>query len=152
VPDAPNAWTFDLVRGGAIRLTSENMTTRAEWSPDGSGIASNSAVSGLEQIYVVNADGSGQPRVLTDYRAGQTHLDDWSPDGQWLLFQRHDRTPLTELFTMETAKTAVAASLGMGDAASFSPDGRWVAYRSQESGRNEIYVTPLRALAEDSRC
>jgi eukaryotic-like serine/threonine-protein kinase len=137
---------FDLERGGAIRLTHDG-TTRAEWSPDGSMVAYTSVEApGIERIYVMAADGSGRPRAVTSRTTVLDHVEAWSPDGARLLFHRHGPNFETEMFTRSPhEEEGEIASLGTGsggDTGGFSPDGRWVAYRSAESGRNEIYVTP----------
>ncbi len=143
-------WIYDLRRNTKSRLTFTNGSIGGVvWSPDGKQIAfsSSHATGGLNQIYVIPADGSGQPQPVT---AGADHdqfVTAWSPDGRYLLYQAGlagtggtgiwavpmvgDRTPYRLLEEADS-----------GDP-QFSPDGRWVAYTANPGGAGNVYVSPF---------
>ena len=138
-------WVLDLVRGTNKRLTFDPADDlNATWSPDGARIAFTSNRKGVRQIYLKRADGSGDDELLLASKA-DTNAEDWSPDGRFLLYNlatsdlyllpmssSGDRRPLPFL------ATEMVESMGR-----FAPNGRWIAYRSDESGRDEIYVRSL---------
>ena len=92
------------------------------------------------------SSGSGQPEAL--YRSGHDKTPtDWSSDGRFLAFtDRHPKTR-SDVFLLDLRQggpsIAVVATPAAEDQARFSNDGKWLAYRSNESGRPEIYVKPL---------
>lgn len=135
-------WVYDLGRDVATRLTfAPGADAPALWSPDGSEVMFSSARDGDGyNIYRKSADGSGEPTRLTAAGA-DSFVYDWGSTGHallssdsdlWILdVESGDLSPYFETvgFTEQEAK--------------FSPNGRWVAYMSDESGRNEIYVRPF---------
>ena len=140
-------WTFDVARNLRTRFTSDpGNEFEGIWAPDNSRIAFNSnRDSGSMNLYVKLAGDTGPGELLVrDDR--DKFAQSWSPDGQLLLYittapgggqqdmwvvpMTGDRTPFPYLTT--------EFSEGVG--AQFSPDGRWVAYTSNESGRQEVYV------------
>jgi Tol biopolymer transport system component len=153
----PEIWLYDIPRGTLSRLTFEG-GQRPLWSPDGKRIAFRSARAGKPpNLFWKPADGSGAEERLTTSDHLQT-LHSWSPDGQVLAFT--DNAPTTGLdiwvLPLEGDPSSREAGSGQGrkprpflqttfaeSAAKFSPDGRWLAYQSDESGRNEIYVQPF---------
>jgi eukaryotic-like serine/threonine-protein kinase len=138
-------WVFDLVRGVRTRLTFGPVQNNDPvWSPDGKWIAYNSDRNAHSTIYRKRSDGSGaEELLLTD--AQVTLPSDWSRDGKLLFYSRGpvgdseiwalplegERKPV--LVVPRAANTATAQG-------SLSPDGRWLAYTSNESGTLEIYV------------
>jgi Tol biopolymer transport system component len=137
-------WIFDLLRGGKTRLTFDPADDiDPVWSPDGTRIAFTSDRSGQRNIYWKLADGSGPEELLLGGNEGQENVEDWSRDGKYLIYNfgsgshaalrvlplAGDRKPVTYL------DTRFATSEGQ-----FSPNGRWVAYYSNESGKQEVYV------------
>jgi Tol biopolymer transport system component len=138
-------WTVELSRGVATRFTydqSENY--QPEWSPDGRRIVFTSDRSGNENLYVKDAGSAGKEQALLESAALFTKASDWSSDGNyivyntlsretgfdiWLFPLAGDRKPLPFLVTRFNETDAVV-----------SPDGKRIAYRSDESGRFEIYV------------
>ena len=142
-------WLFDIARETLTRLTFEGATTMPVWTPDGQYVTYRSTPEGERVLFWTRADGSGTEERLTtgNFRQNPTS---WSPDGQllaffqgpgvggdgdrdiWMMPVDGDRelrpfleTPFNELAPM------------------FSPNGNWVAYVSDESGRNEVYVVPF---------
>jgi predicted Ser/Thr protein kinase len=120
------------------------------WSPDGSRIAyTQKAMSGSDGVYIVSADGSGAPRRI--FRRAPADpgivLTSWSPDGSRILGHGPVNGQLDILdfaASPATGDTQVPRPFrsgpGQRENPRVSPDGRWVAYQSDESGRFEIYV------------
>jgi Tol biopolymer transport system component len=115
------------------------------WSPDGTRIAFTSNRLGPRDIYQTPADGSGSAELLLGGQGGQKNAEDWSPDGKYLVYNYQTVTPpQIRLYVLPLVgdrkpipfvNTEFAAQQGQ-----FSPNGRWLAYRSQESGKSEVYV------------
>ncbi|MFY9532151.1 MAG: protein kinase [Candidatus Acidiferrales bacterium] len=143
-------WVYDLSRGVETRLTFDDAAGYATpvWSPDGRTITFSSNRSGALHLYQKPADGTGaiSPLVVDD---DVEQYPSWSSDGRYLLFSRTG--------PQEGANFAIWALPFFGDRKEFSvvkgqffvdepelsPDGKWLAYRSAESGRPEIYVIPF---------
>jgi eukaryotic-like serine/threonine-protein kinase len=136
-------WVYDLVRGARTRYTFGGAGDRSPvWSPDGGQIAFSRYEAGASNIFVIASNGAGTEKPL--YVAEKVKLPtDWSPDGKYLLFTQ---TPvgfgvwLLPLAGELKPQEFFSAQLNTPDA-HFSPDGHWVVYTSQESGRTEIYAT-----------
>jgi serine/threonine-protein kinase len=140
-----DVWVYDLERGVPSRLTfDEAAETEQIWSPDGRELIFSSDKSGFDNLYRKRADGSGQTEELTK---GEQPLwaCSWSRDGHVAL-----STTVTgsgfDLLVLPLAgehKPEVFLSTTFREAnPAFSPDGRFLAYESNESGRVEIYVRP----------
>jgi len=146
-----DVWVLDSVRGVTSRLTFDPAADNVPmWSPDGLRIVWPSFRSGSGyDLYVKSANGTGQDELLVKMGTPTGWATDWSRDGRYLMYQRPgektgqdlwiapqlpegasgDRNPFPYLQTQFEEKEG-----------KFSPDGRWVAYVSNESGRDEIYV------------
>jgi Tol biopolymer transport system component len=138
-------WLYDLARGTLTRLTQSNSSFPI-WTPDGKYLTLLYLQSGTLNLYRMAADGSGAAERLT-MSENEQFPGSWSPDGQvlafsevdpitgldiWVLGLQGDRKPRPFLQTPANESGPI-----------FSPDGRWVAYLSDETGRNEIYVRPF---------
>jgi eukaryotic-like serine/threonine-protein kinase len=144
-PDGRNAdiWVHEPARGAARRLTFDPSAHQTPiWSPDGKQIlfAENRKL-GM-QIYLKNADGSGSEEEVADLGAGLPGNPwDWSRDGKYVLLGKGN-----ELWYLSwperVAKPLLQAKWTVRNA-QFSPDGRWLAYASNETGSMEIYVSPF---------
>jgi serine/threonine-protein kinase len=143
----PDVWTIDLDRGTRLRLTSGGANA-AVWSPDGSRIAYWHPVSGLMTIA---SDGSGSPEVFSA-RPENTVLfpSAWTRDGQAIVVTAEDRGAgrgtrnRDILLVRRGAKPAPLVATPSDERGGVvSPDGRWLAYASSVSGREEVYVRPL---------
>jgi len=138
-------WLYDLSRETLTRLTFEGNTNYAPvWTPDGKRIAFTSNKEGPSNVFWQLADGSGGLERLTTSEYFQGPFS-WSPDGQLLTFL--EITPTTgydiSVLHMQDRKAQSFLRTPFNESAqSFSPDGRWLVYISDESGRNEIYVQP----------
>jgi Tol biopolymer transport system component len=116
------------------------------WSPDGSKIVFYSNRTGPGDLYVTLASGgSSEERIVASDQF--KWATDWSPDGRYLLYNSIDPQSNADLWLLPMAgdrtpsvflKTPFRETYG-----AFSPDGRWVAYASTESGRPEIYIRPF---------
>ncbi len=142
-------WFYDLGRGLRTRFTfgpAEALT--AIWSPDGSRVVFNSRRKGHYDLYQKASSGAGTEEALLEDNLDKFPTS-WSPDGRFILYITGAATVGTgnDLFMLPLAgdrkplpflQTQFNEAPGL-----FSPDGRWVAYRSDESGRNEVYVAPF---------
>jgi eukaryotic-like serine/threonine-protein kinase len=137
-------WIFDLLRGARTRLTfdpAEDLDSI--WSPDGTRIAFTSDRLGQRDIYQKSADGSGSEELLLGGQ-GQKNAEDWSPDGKYLFYNYQQNGLASHLYVLPLAGDRKPVPFLNPEFSTqngqFSPNGRWVAYRSSESGRMEVYV------------
>jgi serine/threonine-protein kinase len=139
-------WLYDEARDTLTRFTFEGTANQSPvWSPDGKRIAFRSNRGGPNNLYWQLSDGSGGLERLTTKTVTQ-NLTSWSTDGQLMAyFELGGGTSLRDIWILKPADRSVhpflATQFNEG-AASFSPDGRWLAYMSNESGRPEVYVQP----------
>ncbi len=144
-----DVWIYDLKRQVNTRLTfGAGSSSSPVWSPDGQWI-SYVGVRGIFNLYRKPANGTGQEELLLQGDATQRNPLDWPAEGKSLLFSVGDGSVKNQLWLLPltgdrkpvpiSPETVVAAS------ARFSPDGHWLAYSSNESGRQEVYVTPFGA-------
>jgi Tol biopolymer transport system component len=113
------------------------------WTPDGKHVTFRSVVSGSLNLLWMPADGSGLAERLTTSEYMQSP-GSWSPDGQVLAFSEQDSTSGWDIWVLKhegdrRPHPFLQTPFNEG-APMFSPDGRWLAYQSDESGRLEIYV------------
>ena len=120
------------------------------WSPDGSRIVFDSNRKGHRDLYQKPSSGAGAEELLVESPQDKVATD-WSADGRFLLYHSIDPQTARDLWVLPLEgdrkpwvflKTSFDERYGQ-----FSPDGRWVAYMSNESGRNEIYIRPFAAPA-----
>ncbi len=138
-----NLWVHDLSRGIATRVTSGEYDDQLPvWSPDGRQIVFTSTRTGQGDLTVKDSSGAGEERLLL-HTEKQLFATDWSPDGRFLLYQGDgSNLSVLPLFGDRKPYPFLSAKSPVGGAR-FSPDGRWVAYWSRESGNAEIYVLPF---------
>jgi Tol biopolymer transport system component len=138
-------WLLDGTR--TSRFTSDAARDRFPvWSPDGSRIAFDSNRRGPRDLYQKSSGGAGAEELLLESPQDKAVLD-WSADGRFVLYTSIDPQTGYDLWVLPTdderkpwafLKTSFNERWG-----AFSPDGRWVAYMSDESGQMEIYVRPF---------
>jgi eukaryotic-like serine/threonine-protein kinase len=155
-------WIYDVEHNTRTRFTFGNGGANSPvWSHDGKQIAyltTGDAESSRMHIVVKSSDGSGEATDLltSDYIAGEIEqaLWDWSPDGRYLLYAAGNQgkgngMDIWALPVFNNQKPGdrkpfpYVTGLGDQDYAKFSPDGRWVAYTSSETGLYEVYVAPF---------
>jgi Tol biopolymer transport system component len=142
-------WLHDLPRRVSTRFTFEPaVNVFPVWSPDGGRIAFASNRKGRHNIYLRATSGSGEDEVLLPPAATFRWPSDWSPDGELIAFQASSAQGNTGLdlwifsFTDRKERPFLATPFQEWSP-QFSPDGRWIAYTSDESGKPEVYVRPL---------
>ena len=146
-----DVWVADLVRGGLTRLTytpSEEETP--VWSPDGKEVAYAATREGQPALYRRGADGSAAAVERKIWTApGHFHVNDWSPDGRTIVVEVRTPGGANDVLAIDADSgkaTTLLASPFSESQARFSPDGKWLAYTSVETGRTEVYAQPYPAL------
>jgi Tol biopolymer transport system component len=137
-----NIWIQDLATNDMSRLTFNPWLEQTPvWSPDGRQVAFSSNQKLHFSLHFKNADGSGPEQPVADLNVAQEGFWDWSRDGRTLLLRKG-----TELWLMSGSDHQVKPWMQERWTirnAQFSPDGRWVAYASNETGAFEVYVSPF---------
>jgi Tol biopolymer transport system component len=115
------------------------------WSPDGKRLAISAVGRDSPAVFFLQADGSGEPDQIT-YGPNEQIPAGWSPDGNHIIYLDRDVTTHWDIWKLPLEprgepKPVVKARLIQYDAV-LSPDGRWLAYASSETGRFEVYVKP----------
>ena len=144
-------WTYDWTRDQLGRTTYEDSSDgRPIWSPDGRDIAFSSSRD-PQGIFVRPADGSGDSRLLMG-GGPQWTASAWHPDGTAIAVHRLGQGADIMMLPVKRDERGVWSAGTpspfvrgpfIESAAAFSSDGRWVAYQSNETGRNEVYVQPF---------
>jgi len=149
-------WIKELDQGPLTRFTFEGQTNqRPEWTRDGKTLTFISDRSGKGQLYSQRSDGNGTPqRLLADKQEARSIAEGfWSVDGKWLVY----RTGSTEAGAgdilglqpaVDSMPVPLVATRFAETAPALSPDGRWLAYTSNESGPSEVYVRPFPNVGE----
>jgi serine/threonine protein kinase/Tol biopolymer transport system component len=132
-------WQMDVARGLPNRVTSNGGNVPV-WSRDGRQIAYHDT--SLTRLSVIGADGD-QRHTLFESKSF-VYINDWSPDGQFLLYTEINPKTLGDLRLLPITGDRVSVPLLVTPFSEshgqFSPDGRWIAYTSNDSGQEEIYV------------
>jgi Tol biopolymer transport system component len=142
-----DVWLMETDRGVLSRFTSDAFRQRWPiWSPDGNTVAFAQNLTGTYDLYVKPVNGGTIDQLLLKTPQSKSVMD-WSADGRFILYRSQDPKTGSDLWAVPlndpqkhipVAHTEFSESNGQ-----FSPDGKWVAYESNESGRFEVYVQPF---------
>ena len=149
-------WVQDLERDVSTRFTfdpgSDNVPV---WSPDGSRIAFvSNRDGGVFNIYQRNYGGTGDDELLLK-TPNHKLLNDWSADGRYLLYQEDDPNTKTDVWALplfgDRQPFRIVGTPFTERQASFSPDGRWIAYASDEGGVLQVFIQSFPASGGKSQ-
>ena len=152
---AGNIWIYDIERKTNSRVTlGSTIAITPIWAPDGQRITYEHPRTTPQRpgqaIYWGRADGAGTEQPLTPETILNASPNSWSPDGKVLAFQRFSKDgSCCEIWTValdeagKPGEPSPVAGVAGGIQAAFSPDGRWLAYASVESGTPQVYVVPF---------
>jgi serine/threonine protein kinase/Tol biopolymer transport system component len=146
----PDVWTYDLARGVRSRFTFDTRSDlSALFSPDGKDVVFFSQRETKPGLYRKPFGGAGDEELLLESPT-EAHPSGFTPDGRTLLFHQTSQGTSWDLWTMSLEAGHKPARLiglpGIECCGVVSPDGRLLAYMSDESGRPEVYVTPYPGL------
>ena len=144
-----HVWVHDLAANTATELTQGTHDIRPAWSPDGTQLIYSTA----SAIMRVPADGSRPPSRLLNSNQPGANAVDWSADGKWIITDGFWSGPPSsqkeDVYAIPVdgvaPRRAVVSTPGNDQLGSTSPDGKWIAYNSDESERNKVYVRPFMA-------
>ena len=144
-------WLVELGSGNRTRLASDPFSLAfhaAVWSPDGTRLAFVSAKTGTRAVYIKAVNQMAAEQERWEARDDSfVATGDWTPDGKFLILTERpvrigeDRISLLPVAGKDAAEPLLEVKGANVDSGQVSPDGRWIAYRSDESGRNEIYIS-----------
>jgi Tol biopolymer transport system component len=114
-------------------------------SPDGGRLAFSSNRTGHYDLYVKLSTGNAPETLLAEFSQEENrNIEDWSPDGRFVLYSSVSPQTSRDIWAVplegDRKSFVLAQTRFLENAARFSPDGRWITYESNETGRNEIYV------------
>jgi predicted Ser/Thr protein kinase len=136
-------WVDDLARGIMTKVTTDGISHWPVWTPDGARFSYRRWTDGTFSMWWSPADRSATPERLTNIGRAQSP-GSWSPDGRVVAFTQVNPETGADVYVLDMAgdrkpRPFVQTRYAEGSP-KFSPDGRWIAYTSNESGHNEIYV------------
>jgi hypothetical protein len=140
-------WIWEFARKTLTRLTADPaLDSNPVWTPDGRRIAFSSARAGVQNLFWQAANGTGAVERLTTNLAQQLPTS-FSPDGKTMIFMEMNTKTGGDLMQLHLdgspkAEPLIQTNFGESNG-EVSPDGRWIAYQSNESGQNEVYVRPF---------
>jgi Tol biopolymer transport system component len=139
-------WLYDLQRGAETRITPPALNGAAVWSPDGNWIAFGSG----KGLYLQDASGGSTEELLLE-NGNFKAPSDWSRDGRYLIYTETDPKGQGDIWFLpdplgkssERKPVKFQGTEAMESHGQLSPDGRWLAYVSNDSGQTEVYVRPF---------
>lgn len=149
VQERSDIWLMDETHAIRFTFLEAGGSGNCVWSPDGSKIVFKILRKGDSGFYVKASDGTGTESPVADKLPRGNYLDDWSPDGRFLLYHNQDANSPTgfDLLVVplegDRKPWAFLQTKFDEEWGRFSPDGRWLAYESNESGRQEVYIRPF---------
>jgi Tol biopolymer transport system component len=141
-----DVWVYDLGRGTLTKASFGGDDYRPEWSPDGKMLAYDSSKSGHQQVYVKHGIVQGDETAVTDSPEDKEFYG-WTPNGREVIFARLNKETGWDLYAAgaegdHKLRPLVVAPFNQKDAR-LSPDGKWLAYVSDESGQPEVFVQEM---------
>jgi eukaryotic-like serine/threonine-protein kinase len=138
-------WSLDLIRGAKTRLTSMQGNSGPVWEPDGKFVLFASQSKGVSRIYRVKSDGSGTTETVLEAEGITQAPGSVCRDGRYLAYTRTPRDSKPSVWilplTGDRKPFSLVQSQFTNNQPAFSPDCKWVAYSSNETGQPEIYIT-----------
>jgi eukaryotic-like serine/threonine-protein kinase len=140
-------WLLDLARQALSRVTSDGVSRYPMWTPDGLRVGMVRRRTGSMDLYWQMPDGSGvQPLVQGEY---PSWIGSWTPDAGTLVYMQDNPVTHSDLWAIDLKGQRAFRPLVQTPAREYggrlSPDGRWLSYVSDETGRFELYVVPFQA-------
>jgi serine/threonine protein kinase len=138
-------WLYDFARNTMIKQTGDpGNDFLGVWSPDGQRLIFGSSRTGFAQLYLTTPGGGAPEQIITDGPIRKYPLQ-WTRDGKLVLFRGENvSSAIDELWALtvdgDRKPFRVIAGAGSQFTGQISPDGRWIAYQSTETGTNEVYV------------
>jgi len=137
-------FTYNFARGTLTKMSFDGASHWPLWTPDGRRLTYRSWKTGTMTMWWMPADKSGAPELLTNIGSMQSP-ESWSPNGETLAFtQMDDPEKGSDIYTLslvgDRKPHALIQSKFSEGSPKFSPDGKWLAYSSNESGRPEVYA------------
>jgi dipeptidyl aminopeptidase/acylaminoacyl peptidase len=141
-------WVYEIARGTLTRLTFDESSVQAIWTPDGRRIIIGSQTDRRVGIYWVPSDFSRSPELLIPGDGNDQRPQCWTPDGKSLLYMAGPSSKREMWLVSVPGGQPRRLLQGAGSilGARISPDGKWVAFESTESGGSEVYVQPFPGL------
>jgi eukaryotic-like serine/threonine-protein kinase len=141
---APDIWLIDPERGTQIRLTTDSAADSfPSWSPSGDRIIFLSTRNGATSIYQKPSNGASPEEPLIS-SAELKYNPQWSPDGQSIIYSQVNSKTNSDLYLLslggERKSRSLLQTTFIEAQARFSPNGRWIAYISNETGQFQVYV------------
>jgi hypothetical protein len=137
-----DVWEVDLSTEVTSRMTTDpGVDTDAVWSPDGTRLAFTSTRTGGQAVYVKNVSSGREDLTASLPDGGRLVVDGWTPDGRSLVVRQPGQPGFSTVTVgVDRAPRRLMKSPYVVDESHVSPDGRWIAYNSDESGAWEVYV------------
>jgi Tol biopolymer transport system component len=141
----PSVWFVDVATGASSRLTAAYWASDPIWSQDGQMLAYSVAVDSPPNLVIRAERGRGAERRLTNNGNEQQYANSFTPDGKLLVFHAITATTGTDLYVVDLTQESATPQRLLQTRANehsgrVSPDGRWMAYVSDDSGQPEVYI------------
>jgi eukaryotic-like serine/threonine-protein kinase len=141
-----DSWVYDIERGTLTKASFGADDYRPHWSPDGKMLGYDSSKSGNQQVYVKRGIAQGEEIAVTSGPENKEFYG-WTPDGREIIFARQNKDTGWDLYAASVDGDHTVRPLIVGPFdqhfARVSPDGKWLAYVSDESGQSEVFVQAM---------
>ena len=147
--DATDVWVYDRAQSTLTKITSDGLNQRPEWTADGKRLLFVSDRGGKRAFWWQAADGSAPAQMLYMPAEGDPYEAVMTRDGHWLVYRTGPAgKPARSIFAVDLqgdrkASVPIVSGKSYIQMPRLSPDGKWIAYQDNESGRYEIYVRPI---------